>query len=225
MLIHGNVGSTSYLNGLAECLAASRRVLRYDLFGRGFSGCGGWAHTHHLFSGQLAELLFRLHVDTPIQLVGYSLGAQVAVHFAALWPEKVSKLVLLCPAVAVPPALPVLLQLAPVRHLFGHIVRLLLQDPAYFAADWRDLRSSDRRARSSALEKVCLPISPLTTVSHRSRVAAALRATQLARIYPIERERIAVRPTPATPGPTPTTPHERQLGDVTWPWLLLTQLQ
>ena len=154
VLIHGNVGSTSYLNGLAECLADSRRMMRYDLFGRGFSGCGGWEHTHHLFSGQLAELLFRLRVDAPIQLVGYSLGAQVAVHFAALWPDKVSKLVLLCPAVAVPPALPVLLQLTPVRHLFGHIVRLLLQDPAYFAADWRDLRSSDCRARNSALEKV-----------------------------------------------------------------------
>ena len=51
--------------------------------------------------------------------------SHLAVHFAARFPEKVSKLLLLCPAVCVPRGLPVLLQCGPIRLLFGQIVMLV----------------------------------------------------------------------------------------------------
>jgi hypothetical protein len=40
--------------------AQSYRVLRFDLYGRGWSECDGAPHTAAHFVGQLAELLFEL---------------------------------------------------------------------------------------------------------------------------------------------------------------------
>ena len=153
VLVHGNTGSMRYLDELAACLtSAGRRVLRYDLYGRGWSTCGGWPHTWQLFVGQLAELLLALQIGGPVDLVGYSIGAQVAGCFASVHTTLVRSLVLLCPAIITkaPWWLPTLLQFPPVRALFGHFVVSSLSDRRSYAADWVHLDDADEARRSAS---------------------------------------------------------------------------
>ena len=150
VLVHGNVGSTSYLDELAECLTAQgRRVLRYDLYGRGWSACGGFAHTRQLFVSQLAEVLLatRATADGPIDLVGYSIGGQLAGLFAATYPQLVRQLVLLLPAVVIPSWIPTIAQLPTVRWLAGHAMRLSLQDKLTYAGDWLHTHATSSASR------------------------------------------------------------------------------
>ena len=153
VLIHGNTGSMRCLDELAACLtSAGRRVLRYDLYGRGWSTCAGWPHTWQLFVGQLAEVLLALQISGPVDLVGYSIGAQVAGCFAAVHTARVRSLVLLCPAIITkaPWWLPTLLQFPPARALFGHFVVSSLFDRAGYAADWVHLDDADEARRSAS---------------------------------------------------------------------------
>ena len=64
VLVHGFVGSSSYFFWLAKCLVEKygRRVLRFDNYGRGNSGCYGDPHTARLFAGQLAEVYAGMYV-------------------------------------------------------------------------------------------------------------------------------------------------------------------
>eukprot|EP00756_Hemistasia_phaeocysticola_P051622 Hpha_TRINITY_DN26797_c0_g1::TRINITY_DN26797_c0_g1_i1::g.138993::m.138993 len=105
VLVHGFVGSTAYLRFLARELARrGRRVLRYDLYGRGLSVLPGRRipHTVSIFSSQLAELLFALGssygANQQVDLVGYSMGGGIAAHFAATFPDRVRSVVFIAPA-------------------------------------------------------------------------------------------------------------------------------
>lgn len=92
---------------------AGFQVLRYDLYGRGFSDRPNVTYDEQLFDRQLLELLSALKIREPVDLVGSSMGGAIAVIFAARHPEKVRKLLLIDPA-----GYPVNLPLA------GRIVRL-----------------------------------------------------------------------------------------------------
>eukprot|EP00037_Helgoeca_nana_P004313 m.44668 g.44668 ORF g.44668 m.44668 type:complete len:330 (-) comp15017_c0_seq1:70-1059(-) len=103
VLIHGFIGSSAYFKWLADHLVTkhNRRVLRYDNYGRGWSGCSGAPHTASLFAGQLAELLYTLNEapSAKIDLVGYSMGGAIASKFAATYgAEKLQSLILLASA-------------------------------------------------------------------------------------------------------------------------------
>lgn len=84
------------------------RVLRYDLFGRGFSDRPASRYDIRLFVNQLAGLLDALHFTyhpgrgRPVNLIGLSLGGIIASTFAVRHPERVNKLVLIDPAGAGP---------------------------------------------------------------------------------------------------------------------------
>jgi pimeloyl-ACP methyl ester carboxylesterase len=80
-------------------LASARlRVLRYDLFGRGYSDRPDTVYNQACFDRQLVDLLDALAVDKPINLIGLSMGGAVAVGFADNHPERVSRLALIDPA-------------------------------------------------------------------------------------------------------------------------------
>jgi pimeloyl-ACP methyl ester carboxylesterase len=88
-------------------LAASFRIIRYDARGHGRSTAprGPYSTTE-----DLRLLLLHLGVERP-HLVGISMGAGVALDFAATYPERVSKLVLVStsgppPGVPIPPGAP-----------------------------------------------------------------------------------------------------------------------
>jgi pimeloyl-ACP methyl ester carboxylesterase len=77
---------------------AGFRVLRYDLYGRGFSDRPNVTYDEQLFDRQLLELVSALKIREPVDLVGSSLGGAIAVIFTARHPEKVRKLLLIDPA-------------------------------------------------------------------------------------------------------------------------------
>ena len=77
---------------------AGFRVLRYDLYGRGFSDRPNVTYDEQLFDRQLLELLSALKIREPADLVGSSMGGAIAVIFAARHPEKARKLLLIDPA-------------------------------------------------------------------------------------------------------------------------------
>lgn len=92
---------------------AGFRVLRYDLYGRGYSDRPRARYDISLFTRQLLDLLDALHFETPVHLCGLSMGGPIAASFAAEHPERVSSLVLFDPAGArktpFPPAFKLLL--------------------------------------------------------------------------------------------------------------------
>jgi pimeloyl-ACP methyl ester carboxylesterase len=73
------------------------RVVRYDLFGRGFSDRPETPYNIDLFTRQLGDLLDALHFTQPVTLVGLSTGGPITTAFTALHPERVKKLVLIDP--------------------------------------------------------------------------------------------------------------------------------
>lgn len=89
---------------------AGLRVLRYDLFGRGFSDRPNKRYDIDMFCKQLQDLLDTLGLDSPAGLVGLSMGGPVAATFAARFPQRVRRLVLIDPAGARPVTLPKVLR-------------------------------------------------------------------------------------------------------------------
>ncbi len=74
-------------------------VLRYSLFGRGYSDRPKHVrYNAETYRKQLHELLAALEIDEPILLVGNSLGGAVSADYSAHYPESIDKLLLLSPA-------------------------------------------------------------------------------------------------------------------------------
>lgn len=102
VLIHGFSLGCIIWNDVADALVSQggRRVLAFDLYGRGYSDAA-FPCDVELFSGQLTELLFALQPilgPGPIDIFGTSMGGAIAVHFTHLHPERVRRLALLAPA-------------------------------------------------------------------------------------------------------------------------------
>jgi pimeloyl-ACP methyl ester carboxylesterase len=76
------------------------RVLRYDLYGRGYSDRPDVEYNLDLFTGQLEQLLSALNIDEPVSLVGLSFGGPVVARFANQHPEQVRSLIFFDPQVA-----------------------------------------------------------------------------------------------------------------------------
>lgn len=74
------------------------RVLRYDLFGRGFSDRPRARYNIDLFVRQLTDLLDALRFTRPVNLVGLSMGGPITATFTARRPERVHSLTLIDPA-------------------------------------------------------------------------------------------------------------------------------
>jgi len=81
------------------------RVLVFDFYGRGFSASLDEPFTPQLLEDQTLELLEALKIKEKFYLIGLSMGGFVATRFCSKYPEKVSKLVLLAPAIT-PVAMP-----------------------------------------------------------------------------------------------------------------------
>jgi pimeloyl-ACP methyl ester carboxylesterase len=76
---------------------AGFRVVRYDLYGRGFSDRPDTEYNIDLFVRQLGDLLDVLRITRPVSLVGLSTGGPITAAFTARFPERVNKLVLIDP--------------------------------------------------------------------------------------------------------------------------------
>lgn len=99
VLIHGNAAPyATWDHTIEDLIAAGLTVLRYDVFGHGFSDRPKLRrYGKDLYNAQLAELLSTLNMPYPIHLVGTSQGGSIGACFAAAHPGKVDRIALLSP--------------------------------------------------------------------------------------------------------------------------------
>ncbi len=99
VLVHGfSVPCYIWDPTFAALTEAGFRVLRYDLFGRGFSDRPRTTYNIDLFDSQLRELLTTLGITSPVNLIGLSMGGPITLTFTARRPELVKSLTLIDPA-------------------------------------------------------------------------------------------------------------------------------
>jgi len=73
------------------------RVLRYDLYGRGWSDRPDARYDPDFYDQQLVQLLDVLGIREPINLVGASMGGPIVVNYAANHPERSRRVALIDP--------------------------------------------------------------------------------------------------------------------------------
>jgi len=101
ILVHGFSTPAYIWDPTFEALAkADFRVLRYDLFGRGYSDRLKAANDLELFVHQLEVLLPALEIHAPFHLVGLSMGGLIAAEFAVRHPDRIQSLTLIDPVVS-----------------------------------------------------------------------------------------------------------------------------
>lgn len=92
--VHGITANAFCFQALADHLAPDHRVFAYDLRGRGDSDQPARGYGVPAHADDLAAFIDALGVQRPV-VIGHSLGAFIALSFAAHYPDKLSKLVLL----------------------------------------------------------------------------------------------------------------------------------
>ena len=81
----------------AMLVGAGWRVLRTDLYGRGFSDRPAVPYDADLFDDQLHSLIDALGLVRPVDVVGVSMGAAIAATFASRHPSRARSLALIGP--------------------------------------------------------------------------------------------------------------------------------
>ncbi len=94
ILIHGLTANLMCWDAMAGSLSPAHKVVAYDLRGRGLSEDPGAGYDIQAHVDDLAALMDRLKIGKA-NIVGHSLGASIALAFAAAFPERSSRLVLL----------------------------------------------------------------------------------------------------------------------------------
>jgi pimeloyl-ACP methyl ester carboxylesterase len=99
ILVHGfSVPYYIWDTSFAALTDAGFRVIRYDLFGRGYSDRPDTDYNGELFERQIVDLIDALEIDEPVDVIGLSMGGAVTMRFAANNPELVRKIVLVDPS-------------------------------------------------------------------------------------------------------------------------------
>jgi len=94
IFIHGLTANAFCFQAFADDLANNHRIFAYDLRGRGDSDKPEHGYNIPLHAADLAALIDELGMERPI-VPGHSLGAFIGLYFAAHYPEKLSKLILI----------------------------------------------------------------------------------------------------------------------------------
>jgi len=89
VLIHGMMGSLAdWQVHIVPLLTDKFTVLTYDLRGHGYTDMPPSGYTSADLAGDLVKLLDALAIGQ-VHVAGHSLGGQIALHFTALYPERV----------------------------------------------------------------------------------------------------------------------------------------
>ncbi len=84
ILVHGfSVPYYIWDTTFKALVRAGFRVVRYDLFGRGYSDRPDIDYDGALFERQIIDLIYALDLDSPIDFIGLSMGGAVTMRFAA----------------------------------------------------------------------------------------------------------------------------------------------
>ncbi len=100
VLVHGATIPMYLWDAQVEALAkAGYRVLRYDLYGKGYSDRPAGDYSQAFYRQQLHDLLDALKIKQPVDLVGLSMGGGLAMDFTANYPDSVKDVVLIAPMI------------------------------------------------------------------------------------------------------------------------------
>jgi pimeloyl-ACP methyl ester carboxylesterase len=102
VLLHGLGSTVTKWRDALPLIATRRRTLAVDLPGFGKSETPRARYTFGFLAGGVRAFLDAMGIDRCV-LVGNSLGGVTAMWFAAAWPERVESLVLVDPALPLPP--------------------------------------------------------------------------------------------------------------------------
>lgn len=98
LLVHGFSSPYYIWDPTFEALKESGfRVIRFDLYGRGYSDRPLAEYNKEFYAKQIEDLLMALNIQEPIDILGLSMGGPISAEFAVRYPEKVNKLVLIDP--------------------------------------------------------------------------------------------------------------------------------
>ena len=93
VLVHGLAGHLHIWDKNFDYLVQRGfRVVRLDLYGRGFSARVQHPYNTTLFVTQLAELLKHLDINAPLHLIGLSMGGAIITRYATAYPERVASM-------------------------------------------------------------------------------------------------------------------------------------
>ena len=100
VLVHGFSVPYYVWDPTFEALTGSGyRVLRYDLYGRGFSDRPDVSYDLDLYMGQLENLLDELNLNQKTHLIGLSMGGPIVSAYANRHPNQVKSVTLIAPEV------------------------------------------------------------------------------------------------------------------------------
>jgi len=95
VLVHGLIGHMHVWDrNFGALVEAGYRVLRFDLYGRGFSERVKQVHGSELFQAQLMELLKHLELEQSFHLIGLSMGGAISTRYASHHPDRIRSLML-----------------------------------------------------------------------------------------------------------------------------------
>jgi pimeloyl-ACP methyl ester carboxylesterase len=141
-LIHGIAGPLGIWRQVTDPLTRQGfRILKYDLYGRGYSDRPDVPYDIDLFINQLDDLLSGLSITLPVTLVGWSLGGMISVVYAARYPKVIDRLFLIAPA-GIAVSLPAISRVA-MTPLLGEILMSLLGRPMVLRSLGKGLHMKD----------------------------------------------------------------------------------
>jgi pimeloyl-ACP methyl ester carboxylesterase len=91
--VHGLTANAFCFQAFADALACDHHIYAYDLRGRGDSDKPDHGYSVPVHAADLLSLLDALKIERPV-LLGHSLGALISLYFAAHYPQRLSKLIL-----------------------------------------------------------------------------------------------------------------------------------
>ncbi len=98
VLVHGYSTPLYLWDDIADKLASlGFQVLRFDLYGRGYSDRLDTEYNIELFDTQLFDLLNHLKIQIPVNVIGISMGGAIVTNFAVNHQERVGKVGLIAP--------------------------------------------------------------------------------------------------------------------------------
>jgi pimeloyl-ACP methyl ester carboxylesterase len=99
ILVHGFSVPYYIWDGTYEFLVKNGyRVLRYDMYGRGYSDRPSTIYDKALYNTQLLDLISALKLQGHVNLAGISFGGEMVTNFACEHPNIINKVILIDPA-------------------------------------------------------------------------------------------------------------------------------
>lgn len=181
ILIHGLCSAIFTWQGVFETVAARHRAIALDLKGYGASDKPEGDYRLDAQADIVLRLMDELAIERAV-LVGNSMGGAIALRVAARWPDRVTRLVLACPAVYSSHLRSML-----VRWLLGwngwlgqvvafHTLRFLVRSPSFIESRMRAIYG---RPETITPERVAAYHSLLNNPACLRAIVATLQAWDL----------------------------------------------